>query len=70
MGGQEIIQTSYDDLKKYIFPDVYYFIICSQMKSPAITTLINGKSKTLYMKTVKSIEEKTRENLNKSLKGN
>ncbi|CAE1252315.1 UBE1C [Acanthosepion pharaonis] len=39
-----------------------------QMKSPAITTLISGKSKTLYMKTVKSIEEKTRENLKMSLK--
>lgn len=49
---------------------MYWFIICSQMKSPAITTLISGKSKTLYMKTVKSIEEKTRENLKMSLKGN
>ncbi|KAL3853182.1 hypothetical protein ACJMK2_016747 [Sinanodonta woodiana] len=39
-----------------------------QMKSPGITTSVNGKNKTLYMQTVKSIEEKTRENLKKTLK--
>lgn len=38
-----------------------------QMKSPGLTTTINGKNKTLYMSTIKSIEERTRENLNKSL---
>ncbi|KAK6993522.1 NEDD8-activating enzyme E1 catalytic subunit [Biomphalaria glabrata] len=39
-----------------------------QMKSPGVTTSMDGKNKTLYMQTVKSIEEKTRENLKKSLK--
>lgn len=38
-----------------------------QMKSPGLTTTINGKNKTLYMSTIKSIEEQTRDNLNKSL---
>lgn len=41
--------------------------ISFQMKSPGLTTCINGKNKTLYMSTIKSIEEHTRENLNKSL---
>ncbi|XP_025106468.1 LOW QUALITY PROTEIN: NEDD8-activating enzyme E1 catalytic subunit-like [Pomacea canaliculata] len=39
-----------------------------QMKSPGITTSIDGKNRTLYMQTVKSIEEKTRGNLKKTLK--
>ncbi|KYQ51264.1 NEDD8-activating enzyme E1 catalytic subunit [Trachymyrmex zeteki] len=38
-----------------------------QMKSPAITAVIDGKCKTLYMQMVASIEEKTRENLSKTL---
>lgn len=38
-----------------------------QMKNPALTTTINGKNKTLYMPGIKSIEEQTRENLNKTL---
>lgn len=41
----------------------------SQMKSPGITTCIAGKNKTLYMQTVKSIEQRTKENLKKTLKG-
>ena len=39
------------------------------MKSPGITTTLNGKNKTLYMQTVKSIEQKTKENLKKTLSG-
>lgn len=39
-----------------------------QMKSPGLTTTINGKNKTLYMSTVTSIEEKTRPNLKMTLK--
>lgn len=39
-----------------------------QMKSPGITTCINGKNKTLYMQNVKSIEVATRPNLKKTLK--
>lgn len=31
-----------------------------------LTTTINGKNKTLYMSTVPSIEERTRDNLNKT----
>lgn len=38
-----------------------------QMKNPGITGCIDGKQKTLYMSTVKSIEEKTRSNLTLSL---
>ncbi|KAK9871245.1 hypothetical protein WA026_011520 [Henosepilachna vigintioctopunctata] len=38
-----------------------------QMKSPGLTTMIDGKSKTLYMSAIKSIEERTRKNLNKTL---
>lgn len=38
-----------------------------QMKSPGLTANVGGKNKTLYMQTVKSIEEKTRENLKKTL---
>lgn len=39
-----------------------------QMKSPGITTCVEGRNKTLYIQTVKSIEVKTRENLKKTLK--
>lgn len=38
-----------------------------QLKSPALTTNIDGSNKTLYMSTVKSIEEQTRANLTLSL---
>lgn len=39
-----------------------------QLKSPGVTCTINGKSRTLYMSAVKSIEEATRPNLKKTLK--
>jgi ubiquitin-activating enzyme E1 C len=38
-----------------------------QLKNPGLTTKIDGKNKTLYMSTVKSIEEQTRSNLTLSL---
>ncbi|CAK9830165.1 NEDD8-activating enzyme E1 catalytic subunit [Anthophora retusa] len=38
-----------------------------QMKNPGLTACIDGKNKTLYMQTVPSIEERTRENLTKTL---
>lgn len=38
-----------------------------QMKNPGLTTVIEGKNKTLYMATIKSIEERTRVNLDKTL---
>ena len=37
------------------------------MRSPGITTKINGKPKTLYMPSVPMLELQTRENLDKSL---
>ncbi|KAL2299947.1 hypothetical protein Nmel_012803 [Mimus melanotis] len=40
-----------------------------QMKSPAITATMYGGNKTLYLQTVASIEERTRPNLSKTLKG-
>uniref|UniRef100_A0A668VUR0 NEDD8-activating enzyme E1 catalytic subunit n=2 Tax=Oreochromis aureus TaxID=47969 RepID=A0A668VUR0_OREAU len=39
-----------------------------QMKSPAITTTMDGKNKTLYLQSVASIEQRTRPNLTKTLK--
>uniref|UniRef100_I3KWZ3 NEDD8-activating enzyme E1 catalytic subunit n=1 Tax=Oreochromis niloticus TaxID=8128 RepID=I3KWZ3_ORENI len=38
-----------------------------QMKSPAITTTMDGKNKTLYLQSVASIEQRTRPNLTKTL---
>lgn len=32
-----------------------------------ITTIINGRNKTLYMPSIKSIEERTRDNLKKKI---
>lgn len=39
------------------------------MRSPGLTTIIDGKNKTLYMSSIASIEEATRPNLKKTLKG-
>ena len=39
------------------------------MQSPGLVTTINGKNKTLYIATVKSIEEATKPNLKKTLLG-
>ncbi|XP_060526705.1 NEDD8-activating enzyme E1 catalytic subunit isoform X2 [Cylas formicarius] len=38
-----------------------------QMKNPGLTTVIDGKNKTLYIPTIKVIEERTRVNLTKTL---
>ena len=38
------------------------------MNAPALVTKIDGKNKTLYMSTVKQIEEVTKGNLKKTLK--
>lgn len=38
-----------------------------QMKQPALRTVIGGKPKTLYMQTVKSIQEATKANLKKTI---
>lgn len=50
------------DLIDYLCTDLDY-----QMKSPGLTTNIDGKNKTLYMSSVRSIEEQTRSNLTLSL---
>lgn len=58
------------DPSKYKLKDLISLLCEStdyQMKSPGLTTTINGKNKTLYMPTIASIEEQTRENLNKTL---
>ncbi len=39
-----------------------------QMKSPGITTIVNGKNKTLYMQNPEAIRIRTKENLPKKLK--
>lgn len=46
-------------MHQYGFYDYIFFI--------GITTIVDGKNKTLYMSTVKSIEEKTRCNLTMAL---
>jgi len=38
-----------------------------QMKGPGITTTVEGKNKTLYMTSIKSLEEATKPNLKKTL---
>ncbi|GJQ82570.1 hypothetical protein Trydic_g13023 [Trypoxylus dichotomus] len=58
------------DPSKYKLKDLIELLCESasfQMKNPGLTTVIDGKNKTLYMSTIKSIEERTRENLTKSL---
>ncbi|XP_005175038.3 nedd8-activating enzyme E1 catalytic subunit [Musca domestica] len=54
--------TTLEDLIKILCENPRF-----QMKQPGITTVIDGKNKTLYMSTVKSIEERTRANLTQSL---
>ncbi|XP_064604600.1 NEDD8-activating enzyme E1 catalytic subunit-like [Liolophura sinensis] len=65
----QIPQTlSFSDTAK--LQDIINYLVESasyQMKSPGIATTVNGRNKTLYMQTVKSIEERTRENLKKTL---
>lgn len=39
-----------------------------QMKSPALTANINNKNKTLYLDSIPSIEERTRRNLDMTLR--
>lgn len=51
------------DVINYLIESAHY-----QMKSPGIACNQGGKNKTLYIQTVKSIEERTKENLKKTLK--
>ena len=39
------------------------------MKSPSLTTVVNGNNKTLYMPNVPSIEQVTKKNLKEKLTG-
>ena len=41
----------------------------SQLKSPGLVTMADGKNRTLYMSTVQSIETATKPNLKKTLQG-
>lgn len=41
----------------------------SQLRSPGLVTMVKEKNKTLYMSTVKSIEDATKPNLKKTLQG-
>ncbi|KAF7268248.1 hypothetical protein GWI33_018610 [Rhynchophorus ferrugineus] len=50
------------DLIDYLCENVKF-----QMKNPGLTTTIDGKNKTLYIPTIKMIEERTRPNLSKTL---
>jgi len=43
--------------------------LCSQLKSPGLVTMVNGKNRTLYMSTVQSIAVATKPNLKKTLRG-
>ncbi|XP_017472221.1 PREDICTED: nedd8-activating enzyme E1 catalytic subunit [Rhagoletis zephyria] len=54
--------TTLDDLIKILCDSPRF-----QLKSPGLTTIIDGKNKTLYMSAVKNIEEQTRGNLTMSL---
>jgi len=45
------------------------YMFCSQLKSPGLVTMVNGKNRTLYMSTVQSIEAATKPNLKKTLRG-
>ncbi|XP_031565141.1 NEDD8-activating enzyme E1 catalytic subunit-like [Actinia tenebrosa] len=54
--------TTLKDVVNFLCEDSKY-----QMKAPGITTMIDGKNKTLYMQSVKSIEERIRGNLSKTL---
>ncbi|XP_030755571.1 NEDD8-activating enzyme E1 catalytic subunit [Sitophilus oryzae] len=59
-----------DDPCKMKLKDLIDFLcenIKFQMKNPGLTTTIDGKSKTLYIPTIKMIEERTRPNLSKTL---
>lgn len=64
-GRAEILQFPIDaklkNVVSYLCDNIKY-----SLKSPAITTVINNKDKTLYMKT-KALEELTKPNLDKTL---
>lgn len=49
--------------------NLLFYNYSSQLKSPGVITQVDGKNRTLYMSTVKSLEEATKPNLKKSLAG-
>ena len=62
--------VSIQDPFKYKLKDLIAMLCESssfQMRNPGLTTVVDGKNKTLYMSTIASIEEKTRQNLSKTL---
>ena len=40
-----------------------------QLRAPGLTTVVDGKNKTLYMQKPVALEEATRKNLDKTLEG-
>ncbi|XP_073972403.1 ubiquitin-like activating enzyme 3 [Rhodnius prolixus] len=63
----KLLEVENGTIKLQTLIDILCDNVAYQMKSPGLTANIDGKSRTLYMSTVKSIEEKTRENLKKTL---
>lgn len=63
----KILEIASTDIKLQELIDLLSENPAFQMKRPGITTYINGKSRTLYLPTVASIEERTRDNLKKTL---
>jgi len=67
--SQKVHTLAFSDFDK--LQDIVDFLMENaeyQMKSPGLTTSIDGKNKTLYMQSIASIEEATRPNLKKTLK--
>ncbi|CAH1403213.1 unnamed protein product [Nezara viridula] len=63
----KILEIENDNLKLQQLIDILCENESYQMKNPGLTTVHDGKTFTLYIPTVKSIEERTRENLKKTL---
>lgn len=53
-----------------LFEDASNYFLSLQMKSPGLQAVIEGKTKSLYLNSPSSIEEKLRPNLNKTFEGN
>ena len=62
--GTELVSTSYSICLEHVI-----VILFSQMKSPSMTTVVNGNNKTLYMPNIPSIEQATKKNLKEKLTG-
>ena len=43
--------------------------ICRRMKGPSMTAVVQGKNRSLYIASIPSLEEATKANLKKTLRG-